>query len=84
MTRFETIKQYEEESGNTVGSDNLILDSMGHYVGKFSVDMARRYHDIVTDEIPNDQWKCVCNCSNDLEENECWNCGKTKEPYHEH
>ena len=46
---IEKIKRYEEESGNTVWSDDSIVDSMGKYLMEFTVEMADGYHEIILD-----------------------------------
>ena len=49
MTRFEKIKRYEQESGNTVWNNNRIVDSNGRDVGKFTIALADTYHEIIID-----------------------------------
>jgi hypothetical protein len=49
MTHFEKIKRYEKESGNTVLNNNNIVNSSGNYVGRFTIDMADAYHDIISE-----------------------------------
>jgi len=47
MTRFNYIKQYEQESGNTVLNNDRIVDSMGKDIGKFTISIAQNYHQII-------------------------------------
>ena len=47
MTRFEKIRRYEEESGNTVLNDDRIVDSGGNHVGRFTISMADNYHELI-------------------------------------
>jgi hypothetical protein len=49
MSRLEHIRRYEEESGNTVLNDDKIVDSMGHYIGKFTIQLAKNYHEIINE-----------------------------------
>lgn len=46
MTKKELIKRYEHESGNYVSNDK-VFDSMGNYICKFSITLAKNYHDII-------------------------------------
>jgi hypothetical protein len=55
--------EYEQASGNTV-QDGIIYDGMGHYIAKYSDEMASEYLDACeeengdVDEDPDDDWDC--------------------------
>ena len=47
MTKMQYIIRYEKESGNKVLNNDRIVDGGGTDIGKFTIELAKNYHDIV-------------------------------------